>query len=300
MVCPAGLLRRGAVRRFELGGQPVVVFRTESGAVHALPGHCDHQGVDLSHGTVAGEVLRCPLHHWEYTDRCVRIPGAARAPRTVARYHAAERFGMIFVYLGATPTIPIPGFSVDDETLHFRAGKAVEIECPWYVPVANAFDMGHLQTVHRRALTSTPEVTYPDAKTFYVTYSTTVIGDGWSDRAMRALSGNDIRVRVTCSGGALILVESVIRRWRGFLMVCLRPTANGVSILPLFGVPRTGMHGLHARVAASLFTAFLKRDVEALSGIRFPAGFLDNQDPTINACYRYLCDLPEYECEESP
>lgn len=117
---------------------------------------------------------------------------------------------------------------------------------------------------------------------------------------MRALSGNDIRVMVTCSGGALLIVESAIRRWRGYLMVCLRPMAGGVSILPLFGVPRrkTGLHALHVRLSAALFTAFLTRDVEALSGIRFPAGFVDENDRTINACYRYLCGLPEYESEE--
>lgn len=286
--------------RFDLAGRAVVLFRgRDRGVVHALPGHCDHQGVDLVHGSVVGDVLRCPLHHWEYTDRCVRIPGAAFAPRTSARYHVAERFGMIFLHAGASPVSSLPGFSVADERLHFRAGTPVEIDCPWYVPVANAFDMGHLQTVHRRTLTSTPEIDYPDARTFHVRYRTAVTGKGWSDRAMRALSGNDIRVNVTCSGGAIITVESHIRRWRSYLMVSLRPTRTGVSILPLFGVPRSGLHGPHARVAATLFTAFLTRDVQALSGIRFPAGFLDNADPTINACYRYLCDLPESDCEES-
>lgn len=296
MVCPSRALRRGAVMRFDLAGRAIALFRgRENGVVHALPGHCDHQGVDLAHGSVVGDVLRCPLHHWEYTDRCVRIPNAIRAPRTFARYHVGERFGMIFVHTGAVPVAPIPGFTVDDERLHFRAGKPVEIACPWYVPVANAFDMGHLQTVHRRRLTTDPEITHPDARTFHVRYTTSVTGDGWSDRMMRAMSGNDIRVDVTCSGGAIILVESRIRERRGYLMVSLRPTANGVSILPLFGVPRRGLHTLHARVAASLFTAFLTRDVAALSGIRFPAGFLDNQDPTINACYRYLCELPEHE-----
>jgi nitrite reductase/ring-hydroxylating ferredoxin subunit len=296
MVCPSHSLRRGAVMRFDLAGRAVVLFRgRENGVVHALPGHCDHQGVDLAHGSVVGDVLRCPLHYWEYTDRCVRVPNAIRPPQTFARYHVAERFGMVFLHTGADPVAPIPGFTADDDRLHFRAGKPVEIACPWYVPVANAFDMGHLQTVHHRRLTSDPEITYPDARTFHVRYSTSVTGDGWSDRMMRALSGNDIRVNVTCSGGAIITVESLIRERRGYLMVSLRPTANGVSILPLFGVPRSGVHALHARVAASLFTAFLTRDVQALSGIRFPAGYLDNQDPTINACYRYLCELPEHE-----
>jgi len=301
MVCASGELRRGAVRRFELGGQRIVLFRgRDTGVVHALPGFCQHQGVDLVHGSVVGDRLRCPLHHWEYTNRCERVPGCTEEPVSFARYAAAERFGMVFVHLGPKPAYAITGFSVDDRTLSFHAGKAVSIDCPWYVPVANAFDMTHLRTVHRRELTSDVAFSSPRPGTFLVRYSTSVIGNGWSDRAMRALSGNDIHVTITCSGGAFLSVESAIRRWRGYLMVCLRPMAGGVSILPLFGVPRTktGLHALHVRLSAALFTAFLARDVKALSGIRFPDGYVDRDDPVINGCYRYLCGLPEYESEE--
>ena len=297
IVCASRELPRGAIRRFELGNHAIVVFRGKNtGVVHALPAHCLHQGVDLVHGTVAGDCLRCPLHHWEYTSGCVKVPGSA--PRNFrARYHAEERFGMVFLYTGADAPYPIPGFTIGDDAIYFRAGKPVDIECPWYVPMANAFDMTHLETVHRRELRQTPEIAYPDPVTFTCDYATAVIGSGWSDRMMRALSGNDIRVNVTCSAGTIITVESRIRRHRGYLMVSLRPTRTGVSILPIFGVPRTksGVHLVQGRISAALFAAFLHRDVEALSGIRFPAGFLDNKDATINACYRFLCELPEYE-----
>jgi aminopyrrolnitrin oxygenase len=298
IVCAGRELPRGAVRRFDLADEAIVVFRGSRG-VQAVPAYCAHQGVDLAHGTVTGDCLRCPLHHWEYAEQRVKIPGAA--PRTLRpRVRAAERFGMVFVHVGDTP-YPIPGFTVGDDALSFRAGSPVAIDCPWYVPVANAFDMTHLETVHRRELRRAPALGYPDPITFTCDYATAVTGDGWSDRMMRALSGNDIRVNVTCSGGTIIMVESHIRRRRGYLMVSLRPTRTGVSILPIFGVPRTksGLHLVHARVSAALFTAFLRRDVEALGGIRFPAGFLDNKDETINACYRYLCDLPEYRSEEN-
>jgi nitrite reductase/ring-hydroxylating ferredoxin subunit len=301
MVCASAKVRRGGIARFELGGERLVLFRgRDSGRVHALPGFCEHQGVDLAGGSVVGDRLRCPLHYWEYTDRCAKIPGRTGPLSSKARYAVAERFGMIFVHLGAEPAYELPGFSIDDGALAFRAGKAVTIDCPWYVPVANAFDMTHLQTVHRRVLTSEVEMSYPDPMTFMARYTTSVAGSGWSDRTMRALSGNDIRVKVTCSGGTLLMVESAIRRWRGYLMVCLRPTATGVSILPLFGVPRTksGLHVLAVRLSAALFTEFLMRDVRALSGIRFPAGFVDVADPVINACYRHVCGLPSYAGEE--
>jgi aminopyrrolnitrin oxygenase len=303
MVCPSDDLRRGRTLKFDLAGEPIVLFRgRETGVVHALPAHCLHQGVDLVHGSVVGDRLRCPLHHWEYSNRCEVIPGSKAAPRNVTppRYETLERFGMIFLHVGANPAHAVPSFTTSDDALYFRPGQPVTIDCPWYVPVANAFDMTHLETVHRRKLMREPNISYPDAMTFRVDYATAVIGNGWSDRAMQFLSGNDIRVEVTCFGGAMILVESTIRSRRGYLMVSLRPTRDGVSILPLFGVARrrTGAHAIDGRVSAALFMAFLRRDVRALSGIRFPDGYLDNRDATINACYQYLCQLPERVLEE--
>lgn len=303
LIGPSGKVRRGAVHRFELDGQPIVLFRgSDTGVLHALPAHCQHQGVDLAHGTVVGDRIRCPLHHWEYSNRCEKIPGAVSQPRPADYpfYLTAERYGMIFVHAGPHVTHDIPSFSVPDETLYFRAGRAVTIDCPWYVPVANAFDISHLETVHRRRLIREPVVSHPTPYTFRVDYSTAVTGYGWSDRAMRYLSGNDIRVEVTSTAGTLLQVESQIRHRRSYLLVCLRPTRTGVSILPMFGVPRraTRSHLLHAPIAAALFTAFLTRDVSTLSGIRFPEPFTDGRDTTIDACYRFLCQLPGSRREE--
>ena len=67
IVCASRELPRGAIRRFELGDQAIVVFRGDRG-VQALPAHCLHQGVDLAHGEVVGDCLRCPLHHWMYAE----------------------------------------------------------------------------------------------------------------------------------------------------------------------------------------------------------------------------------------
>jgi nitrite reductase/ring-hydroxylating ferredoxin subunit len=300
-VCASSDLRPGKVIPFAFGNRPVAIFRgRDHGVVYALPAHCQHQGVDLTHGTVVGDRLRCPLHHWEYSDRCERIPGIEGPPRPTARphYQVTERFGMIFLHPGSNAAMPPPGFSVEDRDLYFRSGPAVTVRCPWYVPVANAFDMVHLRTVHRRELKTEPVVSQPDPLTFHVQYATSVVGEGWSDRAMRLLSGNDIRVRITCIG-TILRVEAFAGSRRSFLMVSLRPTPDGVSLLPLFGVPRTrsGGHLLHGRLAAALFTAFLTRDLYVLNGIRFPPGFIDSRDETLNACYRYLCQLPDYENE---
>ena len=287
MVAPSKTLPPGRILRFDLGDLPIVLFRgRDDHAVHALPAHCLHQGADLANGTVIGDCLRCPLHHWEHGGRC---------------YVAAERYGMIFIHPGEFPALPIPDFqSIDAESLWFEPGTAVDLDCPWYVPVANAFDMTHLRTVHRRELITEPQTTKPNAMTFITRYATAVTGDGWSDRAMRFLSRNRIEVTVTCAGGTMVMIEANAGRQRSYMIVSLRPTRNGVSLLPLYAVGRirAGLHRVHARIARILFTAFLRRDLNVLRGIRFPENYTDPDDPTITACYRHLCELPAYRRDD--
>ncbi len=57
-------LRRGRARSLDLLRRRIVLFRDESGAVHALDGQCPHLGADLGLGTVEGTELRCAYHHW--------------------------------------------------------------------------------------------------------------------------------------------------------------------------------------------------------------------------------------------
>jgi nitrite reductase/ring-hydroxylating ferredoxin subunit len=304
MVAPAGALRRGGILRAALGDLPLVLFRGRRDAVvRTLPAHCEHQGVDLAQGSVSGDCLRCPLHHWEYTDRCVRSNGRMRAVEELRRpqYVTAERHGMIFIHPGDVASSPLPTFrTVDESTLHFRAGRAVHLDAPWFVPIANAFDITHLETVHRRRLERGPTIEYPDATTFVLRYGTSVTGNGWSDRVMRAMSGNRIDVTITCAGGPVVMVESVAGTHRSHMMIAVTPVRDGVSILPLYAVPRRrdGLHRAHAFAAHLLFTAFLGRDIRPLSGIRFPPQFRDDGDATLNACYRFLCALPEHRVED--
>ena len=84
MVAPSKTLAPGKILRFDLADLPIVLFRgRHDRVVRALPAHCLHQGVDLANGTVIGDCIRCPLHHWEYGGRC---------------YVTAERYGMIFIF----------------------------------------------------------------------------------------------------------------------------------------------------------------------------------------------------------
>lgn len=51
-----------------VGGQRVLLVSLETG-VCAYEDRCKHQGVPLSEGTLAGTVLTCRAHQWQYDVR---------------------------------------------------------------------------------------------------------------------------------------------------------------------------------------------------------------------------------------
>ncbi|HEX2514875.1 MAG TPA: Rieske 2Fe-2S domain-containing protein, partial [Chloroflexota bacterium] len=156
LACASGDLPVGGVRGIELLGQPLVLFRTESGAVRALSAHCWHMGTHLGTGAVAGEYLQCPLHRWEFDGRglCRRTPTGRPPPGAhQVAYPAVERFGAVFVFSGPAPLFDLPRFRLaPEEELYFRPGPPVRLRSPWYALVCNGFDLQHLQTVHARGL----------------------------------------------------------------------------------------------------------------------------------------------------
>src|SRR5689334_6897896 len=96
LFCPVRQLRRGPVSKRILGRQ-LVAFRTGRGQLAVLDAHCAHLGADLGFGTVQGETLQCPFHHWRYGSDglCVAGPDpadACPAPR-LRSYPVEERHG---------------------------------------------------------------------------------------------------------------------------------------------------------------------------------------------------------------
>lgn len=89
--------------------KPIVLFRTSDGAVAVMDDLCPHRFVPLHLGSVVhGNRIRCGYHGLEFdtAGNCVhnphtsgRIPPAAK----VKTYAAAERNGMVWVWLGDKP-----------------------------------------------------------------------------------------------------------------------------------------------------------------------------------------------------
>jgi vanillate O-demethylase monooxygenase subunit len=85
-------------------GRPVVLFRSESGAVVALEDRCAHRAFPLSAGTLVADTVRCGLCGFVYDadGQCLSVPTQSRVPlgASVAAYPTRESDGLVWAWFG--------------------------------------------------------------------------------------------------------------------------------------------------------------------------------------------------------
>ncbi|MCF3960713.1 aromatic ring-hydroxylating dioxygenase subunit alpha [Streptomyces fuscigenes] len=87
-------------------GEPVLLWRTEDGAVTAMSDRCVHRRFPLSQkpSHLAGDRLVCGYHGFTYgaDGVCVSVPGQRRVPRTarLTTYPVAELDSFVWVWIG--------------------------------------------------------------------------------------------------------------------------------------------------------------------------------------------------------
>lgn len=112
-------LRPGALQRYEILGEPVLLGRTRAGKVYALRDICPHRAAPLSAGRlvsdpVAGEAVECPYHGWRFgTDgACAAIPSLVEGQDfepgriRVRAYPVRESQGLVFIWMASDPRRP--------------------------------------------------------------------------------------------------------------------------------------------------------------------------------------------------
>ncbi len=157
--------------------------------------------------------------------------------------------------------------------------------------MVNGFDMLHLASVHHRELVEPPVVERTADGALRLEYVSRVTGHGASDRVMKAISGNEIRVRQTCYGPTVV-VEADLGRTRSCAVLGMLPGADGVQAFGAFGVPRGALSSLRAHLARWLYTAFLRRDFRVIEGMQLRLDGVD--DPGVCALASYLRSLETF------
>jgi phthalate 4,5-dioxygenase len=136
-------------------GEKLVAFRDSQGKVGILDHRCPHRRASLFYGRNEGGGIRCVYHGWKFdvTGRCLEtqnVPNPEFATKVRARaYHAAERNGVVYVYMGQREQPPeLPGFEcnqVPEEDVFVRLTLR---ECNWLQAVEGELDTSHVGIMH--------------------------------------------------------------------------------------------------------------------------------------------------------
>ena len=153
-----------AVRLLE---EELLLWRSSAG-VEAWRDYCPHRGAKLSLGRVRDDRIVCPYHGMEYQagGRCVRVPAhPGRSPPRQARatcYRVTERYGLVWVSLGA-PSGGVPPFpEAEDDTYRVYIGGRYEYATSGYRAIENFFDLAHFPFVHPGLLGDEAHPELPD------------------------------------------------------------------------------------------------------------------------------------------
>ncbi len=142
----------------QLLDQALVLWRDESGAIHAWADQCPHRGARLSLGRVCHGHLECPYHGWQFaaSGACVRVPALpAFVPPAGhgARVFAVQQWcGLVWVCL-ALPAEgaarPLPSFAAQGDA-RLRQVLCGPYDVATSAPriVENFLDMAHFGFVH--------------------------------------------------------------------------------------------------------------------------------------------------------
>jgi len=154
------LIAGGELVRLGYFGTEQVAWRGEDGVARVFDAHCPHLGAHFGHGgTVVGNHLRCPFHHWEFAGdgRCARIPYAKKIPplARVRAWPVIERNGLVMVWFdkqGRAPSFEIPEVPEfgSSEWTDYSSHEWTVRSCAQEL-AENSVDPAHFRYVHRTA-----------------------------------------------------------------------------------------------------------------------------------------------------
>lgn len=136
--------------------EPVVLYRTGTGAPVALRDLCSHRRAPLSKGKLVGDALQCPYHglRFDPAGRCIRIPGQEAIPEGahIDAFPAIERWGMVWLWMGdparADPAaIPHRPWR-DDPAWNAESTHYYHVGASHMLMTDNLLDLGHVAYIH--------------------------------------------------------------------------------------------------------------------------------------------------------
>lgn len=141
--------------RLLLLGEKLIAFRDSSGRVGVMDHRCPHRCASLFFGRNEQGGVRCVYHGWKFDveGNCVDMPnvgnGEAIRGKVKARaYRAAERAGVVWVYMGPDPVPPLPLLEAALVPEGEASVRFVQRACNWLQALEGDIDTSHFGFLH--------------------------------------------------------------------------------------------------------------------------------------------------------
>lgn len=148
-------------------GEDLILFRDGAGHPGLVYPRCAHRGTNLYYGRVEERGIRCCYHGWlfDVEGRCLEQPCEPNAGERIRDrirqpwYPVAERYGLIFAYLGPperNPALPRydileeleEGEQIESDATSIGSGGGAIVPCNWLQHFENVMDPLHVPILH--------------------------------------------------------------------------------------------------------------------------------------------------------
>src|SRR4051812_38699293 len=142
--------------RLMLLGEPLIAFRTTSGAVGIMQNSCPHRGASMFFGRNEEEGLRCVYHGWKFDveGNCVDMPSEPAESNFKNKVHARaykthERGGIIWAYMGPRE-VPPPLPDMEANLINQDPERILicQRKCNWMQGLEGELDTIHAAFLH--------------------------------------------------------------------------------------------------------------------------------------------------------
>lgn len=295
VICRSDELPAGGVIGREFLGGRVVAYRGEDGIARVHSAYCVHLGADLSGGTVVGNMLRCPFHHWTYDGRgrCTGTGIGDPVPRgaRLFAFPTTEKYGLVFAFNGTEPLFELADLDEPDADVVVRISRLPMSADPWTF-CANVPDFQHFLGVHR---TLRDDIGHYD-RIRWSTHGLDFEFTAYPEYGRMP----PVPFKVGVQGTSLILVQTSLPdgRWVGALAAMSLAGPRRCDIHIVVGLKRSGTDAAAKDADEALlgqlhqrFGAMADEDLELLSTAHYVPGTLTRHD---EALARYLDLLRGY------
>ncbi len=147
----------GAPVRVRLLGRSYIAFRVTDGSVGVIDEQCPHRKASLALARNENNGLRCLYHGWKFNVKgeVMEAPNHAGDQAQfcqhvrINRYHAVERGGIVWVWLGQGEKPPtFPNLPFVDLPAEQRSVTSVEVPTNWVQAVEASMDSSHVGVLH--------------------------------------------------------------------------------------------------------------------------------------------------------